>query len=115
MGLEDFLAALAKDPKLVEKLNRKIEIDKFKQEYGVERATPLKCPACASILQTPGSLWIHKDDKSKFTCRKCRITYKIECYPISSEELIIQLRKIHRKDEDATLQWDKRLTGDLDA
>jgi len=107
--ISQLLSALASDPKLMEKLERSAELDNFKSTYNVERATPLKCPACASIQRSPGSLWINKDDKSIFTCRKCRITYQISTKPMSTDELIIQLRKIHRGDEDATLNWDMRL------
>ena len=106
---ESFLKALAKDPDLVNKLVRRAKLDDFRKKYNVERASPLKCPACASLMQTPGSLWMHKDDKSLFTCRKCKITYRIETTPISTDELIFNLRKIHKGDEEATLDWDKRL------
>jgi len=111
MSMEDFAKALAKDPDLVTRLQKRAELDAFKEKYNVERATPLKCPACASVLQTPGSLWINRNDKSVFTCRKCKITYKISTQPISTDELIIHLRAIHKGNEDATLQWDKRLAG----
>ena len=69
---KSFLKALAKDPNLVNKLIKREALDAFKKKYSIDRASPLKCPACASLTQTPGSLWTRKDDKSLFTSESAR-------------------------------------------
>lgn len=108
---ERFLKALAKDSRLIEKLERGKDLSSFKEEFQVVRATPLKCPACASIQQSPGSLWAHKEFKDRFTCRKCRVTYHITAEPVSTEQLILRLRAIKAGDRSASLQWNEE---DLD-
>ena len=66
---DEFSKALQKDPKLLEKLLKRAELDEFKEKYNLERATPFKCPACSQWGMTGGSLWIHKDDPNLFTCK----------------------------------------------
>lgn len=111
---EEFAEALQKDPKLLEKLQKRAELDDFKEKYNLERTTPLKCPACSQWGMTGGSLWIHKDDKSLFTCKKCKLTFRIECQTISNEQLIIQIRAVQKGDEEATLKQDKRMANKED-
>lgn len=105
---EDFLRELSKDPKLLEKLQKRVELDEFRGKYNVERATPFKCPACSQYGMTGGSLWIHKDDKSLFTCRKCKLTFKIECQTLPTEELIYKMRQVIKGEEGAVLWFDKQ-------
>jgi transcription elongation factor Elf1 len=111
MSLEDFAKMLSKNPDLVIQLRKRAELDRFKEKYNVERATPFKCPACAALLQSPGSLWIDKDVKSRFVCKKCHTIYQITSEPLSTDELIYNIRLILKGDEKATLDWDKKLTG----
>lgn len=114
MGIEeDFAEALKKDPKLLEKLKKSADLQDFKDKFNIERATPLKCPACSQWQISGGSLWIHKDDPTLFTCRKCKLTFRVECITLPTNELIIQMRAIQKGDEQATLNWDKRI-GDTD-
>ena len=105
---EEFAKALSKDPRLLEKLTKRAELQDFKDKYNVERASPLKCPACSQYGMTGGSLWIHADDKSLFTCRKCKLTFKIECQTLPTEELIYKMTQIRKGDEEATLWFDKQ-------
>lgn len=107
--MQEFLKALQKDPDLVSKLEKREELEGFKEKYHVERATPLKCPACAAVLQSPGSLYIDKDDPTRFVCRKCRLKYTLICHTLPNEDLIANLRLIVKGDEKATLDWDKRI------
>lgn len=99
---KEFLEALQKDPKLRERLQKRADLDEFREKYNVERATPFKCPACSQWGQTGGSLWINKDDKSLFVCRKCKLEWKIECKTIGNEELIYQMRQIQKGEKDET-------------
>ena len=107
--MQEFLKALQKDPDLASKLKKRAELEEFKEKYNVERATPLKCPACASVLQSPGSLYIDKDDPTRFVCRKCKLIYTIICHTLPNENLIENLRLILKGNEKATLNWDKKL------
>lgn len=96
-GVEEFARMLAQDPKLAERLQRRAEIDEFKMKYNVERATPFKCPACTQWGKSGGSLWIGKDDKSRFVCRGCKLEWKIICLTLPTEELIIQIKEASKK------------------
>ena len=109
MSMEDFTKALSKDPELLAKLKKKADLDEFKEKYNLERATPFKCPACSALYQSPGSLWIDKDDHSRFVCKKCHTVYKITSEPLSTDRLIKNIRLIQKGDEKATLDWDKKL------
>jgi len=95
-GIKDFLEAVQNDPKLLEKLQLKTEFDEFKEKYQVERASPLKCPACSQWGQTGGSLWIHKTEKDIFVCRKCKLVWKVECLTLPTQELIIKMKEIQK-------------------
>ena len=97
-----FLEKLKSDRTFRDSLERKADTEAFKEEFDTERTTPLKCPACSgnvgpSGYPSGGALWIHKSDKSLFTCRKCRLTFKIECKTISNEELIIEIKEARKK------------------
>lgn len=94
----EFAKLLAADPSLIEKLQKRADLDKFREKYNVLRATPLKCPACSQWGQSGGSLWINKDDKSRFVCRKCKLEWIISCQTVSNEELIIKMRKIEKEE-----------------
>ena len=107
--MQEFLKALQKDPSLVSRLKKREELEDFKEKYNVERATPLKCPACASILQSPGSLYIDKDDHTLFVCRKCKLQYRLECLTLPNDDLISNLRLVIKGGEEATLGWNKRI------
>ncbi len=93
---KEFTDALLKDPDLVAKLQRRVELNEFKEQYSVERATPLKCPACSGFQMSGGSLWINKEDRSIFVCRKCKLQWKIECLTLPTNELIIQMKEINK-------------------
>ena len=112
--IQEFLKALQKDPSLISKLKKRDELEEFKEKYNVERATPLKCPACASILQSPGSLYIDKDDHTLFTCKKCKLQYKIECLTLPNDDLIGNLRLVVKGDKNAKLEWYKKFEGKED-
>lgn len=94
--LQQFAEELAKDSKLVERLKRSQELAEFKEKYNVERASPLKCPACSGWQMSGGSLWMDKDDPNRFVCRKCHIEWKVECLTYSNEELIIKIREANK-------------------
>ena len=112
--MQEFLKALQKDPGLTSKLKKRDELGAFKEKYNVERATPLKCPACASILQSPGSLYIDKDSHTLFVCRKCKLQYRLECLTLPNDDLISNLRLVIKGDEKATLEWYKKIEGGPD-
>ena len=107
--MEDFLKALKKDPDLPGKLQKKEELKEFKEKYSVGRATPLKCPACAAVLQYPGSLYEDPSNRSRFVCKKCKLVWFISTDSITNEELIANLRLVIKGDEKATLDWNKKI------
>ena len=102
--VEDFARALQEDPTLISRLKKGAELDDFKVKYNVERATPLKCPVCSIFLQSPGSLWINKDDPTQFVCRKCKLEFTLICNTVDNGTLISDLRKAV-KNELTTLSW----------
>lgn len=103
--LEEFVQQLRDDPKLVERLQKQEEFRAFKEKYNTERATPLKCPVCSTFYQWPGSLWIDKDDNTKFVCRKCHLHYTIICHTIPNISLIDELRQIGKGEEGGLPSW----------
>ena len=108
--VEEFVKALQKDPDLLNKLRARASKEAFYEKYDIERASPFKCPTCAKFLQSPGTLYIHKNDKSLFTCRKCKLTFHIECQTISNEELMWKMRQVGKEDSEDVHWFDKRLT-----
>ena len=92
-ALEAFARELEKNPKLLEQLQKRAELEEFKSRYNLGRATPLKCPACSSLLQFPASLWINKDDHHLFVCRKCKLEWRLECLTQDNDILIANIRK----------------------
>ncbi len=103
--MQEFLKALQKDPNLPSKLQKRQELIDFKEIYNVGRATPLKCPACASVLPFPSSLWIDKDNNTRFVCRKCKLVYTLICQTLPNDNLIENLRLAIKGDEKAKLDW----------
>ena len=91
-ALEDF-KKLLNDPLARARLMRQAESLGFKDKYNVERASPLRCPACSQYGQSGGSLWINKDEKNKFTCKKCERTFKLEWLDGDLGDLILKLKE----------------------
>ena len=112
--IEDFTKALNQDPTLLDKLQKQSELAEFKEKYNTERATPLKCPVCAQFYQYPGSLWINKNDHTKFVCRKCKLEFKLECLTVDNEILISDLRKA-AKGELTSINWFEQKEDTKDA
>lgn len=112
MDIGDLLKGLDKDPRLLEKLQRSMDKAHFVDKYDIANASPLKCPACAALKQTPGTLYIHKSDKSLFTCRKCKLTFRVTCETLPTEELMYNIRQIKKGDLEAARFWTERLTND---
>ena len=110
--MSEFLKALEKDPNLVKKIKKKEEKLSFLSQHNLKEATPLKCPACAAVIKTPGSLYVNKDDPTKFVCRKCKLEFILDCINIPMELLISNLRKVNKQDEEATLEWYMRYKGE---
>jgi len=102
--MEDFAKALSKDPTLLNRLEKQINLTDFKERYNVERATPLKCPVCAQFYQYPGSLWINKDDHTRFVCKKCKLEFTLVCHTVNNDVLINDLRKA-AKGELTSINW----------
>jgi len=102
--MEDFAKALERDPTLLYKLQKQTGLVNFKEKYNTERATPLKCPVCAVFFQYPGSLWINKDDHTKFVCRKCKLEFTLKCLTLDNDILISDLRKA-AKGELTEINW----------
>jgi len=100
----EFLKALSEDPGLLDRLKKQGELVEFKEKYNTERATPLKCPVCAQFYQYPGSLWIDKDDPTKFVCRKCKLEFELKCLTVPNSLLIEDLRKA-AKGELTSINW----------
>ena len=94
--LEKAFSDLLKNPQAVDSLRRSSEISSFKEEYGAERSSLLKCPACSQWGQTGGSLWIVRGTKDEFVCRKCKLKWKMECLTTPIEELTKQIREVSK-------------------
>jgi hypothetical protein len=92
--LQDFFLASMKDPDLVKKILRKAELDNFKDSFGAEKASIFKCPACSQYGMTPGSLWSVKDKLHTFVCRKCNLTWEINCVTQTNEEVMWEMKKL---------------------
>ena len=96
-AMEEFSKALQEDPKLMERVKKRAELDDFKEKYNVERASPLKCPACSQWEMSGGSLWGPKrGTTNEFVCRKCKLEFRIECLTTPTPELIIKMRQIQK-------------------
>jgi len=102
--MQDFARALSEDPGLLNRLQKQTELADFKEKYNTERATPLKCPVCSVFYQYPGSLWINKDDPTKFVCKKCKLEFSLICNTVDNDILISDLRKA-AKGELTSISW----------
>ena len=92
-------AKLLQDPDALARLQKQASLQEFKEKYNVERASPLRCPVCNQFGQSGGSLWINKDDHTKFVCRKCLLEFKVECLTLPNDELIIKIREASKSKE----------------
>ena len=93
--LEEFNKIL-KDPGKRAELLRKSELQDFKDTFNVERASPLRCPACSQYGQSGGSLWRVKNEKSKFVCRKCHKRFNVEWLDGDIDELILSIKEANK-------------------
>lgn len=91
---EDFFNAMLTDKNFVAKMQIRADLDEFKETYNVNRATPLKCPACSSKGFSGGSLWWNEEEPKGLVCRKCRLVWAIECLTTPLSELIPKLREM---------------------
>jgi len=92
---EEF-SKILQDKEALEKLQKQVSFQDFKEKYSVERATPLHCPACSQYGYVGGSLWINKEDHTKFVCRKCLLEFKVECLTTPNDELIRKIKEAER-------------------
>lgn len=115
MGLfEDFAKAIQKDPSLASRLQKTGELTEFKEKYNVDKASGLKCPVCAVFFQFPGSLWLNRNDHTKFVCRKCLLEFVLACLTLPNDTLMGELKTIG-KGEQTLPSWMKgNITGDED-
>lgn len=104
---EAFLKALGKDPSLLDKLKKTSDLEAFKDKYNTERATPLKCPACSVFFQNPGSLWINKNDHTKFVCKKCKLEFDLICKTLPNDSLIEEIRQVSKGEKEGLPSWMK--------
>jgi len=94
---EQLLKRLLEDPNFLNRLERGFEKEKFLKEFKVQKATPLKCPACSYYMQTGGTLWGPvKDEPNHYVCRKCRLVWELKCVSEPTEELFQKLRQIKK-------------------
>jgi hypothetical protein len=91
-AIDAFAKALSENPKLVEQLQRKAEIEEFKKKYNVDKSSPLRCPACSQYGYAGGALWFSKTEPTKCVCRKCKTEWNIECLSMTNEEKISEVR-----------------------
>jgi uncharacterized protein YbaR (Trm112 family) len=103
--MEDFLKAIQKDPGLIARLQKTEELWEFKKKYNVERASPLKCPACSPFFRFPGTLWVNKDDNTKFVCRKCKLEFTIVCNTVPNSQLLDDLKKMAKGELEKMPDW----------
>lgn len=108
--MQAFLKALEKDPDLGSKLVKRAQMEEFKEKYKVDRASSLKCPACAAVLRSPGTLYWDPTRPNHFVCKKCKTIYHIECKTVPIEDLVENIRLILKGDEKAVLRWDELMS-----
>ena len=80
------------------KLRRAVARDKFKNTYGADIITPLKCPVCKGqdYLAT-ATLWQNAQDPTKFVCADCKRVFKIEWLSGDINVLMESLRQERRE------------------
>jgi transposase-like protein len=94
---QEFLSQLIKDPQLINKLKRQDEKEKFLSKYGVKRATPFKCPACTSYLQSGGTLWGPMEGyNDRYVCRKCELVWDVQCVTRPNDDIALKIREIKK-------------------
>ena len=97
MGIDEMFEAMVKDPKLMEKLSRRADLDNFREKYKVKRATPLRCPACSQYGMSGGALWGPEEGtENKYVCHKCLLEWIVSCETVSTEELMLQIRQANK-------------------
>ena len=76
----------------------------FKLTYGVGKASVLKCPACPSLTDYPGTLYpIIDAELGYFVCKKCNETFFIQIPNRAGglEDLLDEIKRIKKiRDED---------------
>ena len=96
--MEEFYKAMAEDPDLFTKLQRKSELSEFIEKYHLTgKSSSLRCPVCNQYGFTGGSLRGHSDDPDCYTCRKCHLTFRLTCLEMPISELSDRLKKIWKE------------------
>jgi hypothetical protein len=94
--VEEFSAYLRAHPEEVARLKKREGLEEFKAKYFVDKASPLKCPACRDMYG--GTLWMSSSHHFRFVCRKCKVAFHMSCTSEPMDELIARLREINKEE-----------------
>lgn len=86
----------------------------FKTKYNVGKASVLKCPACPSLTDYPGTLYpIVTGESGYFVCKKCEETFFIQVPNRAGglEDLMDEIKRVKKTRED---EYEKLKAGKPD-
>ena len=92
--LEEFSDFLKQHPEEIVKLMKKEGMEEFKSKYHVDKASPLRCPACRDMYG--GTLWMSIDHHFRFVCRKCKVAFHIDCTSEPLVDLLARLKEMSK-------------------
>jgi transposase-like protein len=94
--LDDFVNYLKDNPQEINRLRKREGMEEFKAKYHVDKASPLKCPACRDTYG--GTLWTSTSHNFRFVCKKCKVAFHIDCTSESMEDLLKRLKEISKEE-----------------
>jgi transposase-like protein len=94
--VEEFSNYIKAHPEEVARLKKREGMEEFKANYHVDKASPLKCPACRDMYG--GTLWGSTSHHYRFVCRKCKVAFHIDCTSETLENLIARLKEMSKED-----------------
>lgn len=95
--MEEFMEYLKEHPEEISRLKKREGMEDFKAKFHVDKASPLKCPACRD--QWGGTLWMSTTHPFRFVCRKCKIVLHMSCISETNGDLIARLREANKEDK----------------
>lgn len=94
--LTEFSDYLKAHPEEVARLKKRDGMEEFKSKYHVDKASPLKCPACRDMYG--GTLWSSPSHHFRFVCRKCKVAFHIDCTSETLENLLERLKEMSKEE-----------------
>lgn len=94
--LAEFSDYLKAHPEEISRLKKRDGMEEFKSKYHVDKASPLRCPACRD--QWGGTLWMSLSNPHRFVCRKCKVAFHIDCTSEILGDLIARLKEASKEE-----------------